>query len=200
MHLDDALDKLEAIHAQVLRSETYRGFRALPTALSGAIALCAAVLQSRFAPAADATAFAHWWMGVAVLASMVGASDLVLHWVRGGADARWRSLQVLRQIGAPFGIGALFTFALLQVGGEAVTLLPGVWAACFGAAIVSARPFLPERISAAAGFYLVAAVALLVRDLRAPVPEPLGMGITFGVGQLLAAFALRRGREVDDGS
>ncbi len=195
MRIEDALERLDAIHAQVLRSETYRGFRALPTALTGAIAIVAATLQPSLASPADPTAFAEYWVAVAMLAIAVGASDLVIFAMRGGATARRRSLLVLRQIVPPLGVGAVITVVLLQTGHAAATLLPGLWSLCVGLAVISALPFLPRAIAIAAGFYFLAGIVLLISDLRWPIPQPLGMGLTFGIGQSITALALRRGSE-----
>lgn len=198
MRIDDALDRLDVIHAQVLRSETYRGFRALPTAATGLVALLAAALQCTLVRPGDATEFAGFWIRVAVLAGCIGATDLLIYALRGGEDERRRSLRVLAQIAAPLGVGALMTWVALDADGVAIMLLPGTWACCFALALVSARPFLPDGIGVAIAFYLVAAVVLFVPDMRALLPSGIGMGITFGVGQCLTAFALRREREERD--
>jgi hypothetical protein len=69
MRLEDAIARLDAIHVQVLRSETFRGVRALPTALTGGIALTAGLVQASCLVAADPAEFTSYWLTVAAIAA-----------------------------------------------------------------------------------------------------------------------------------
>lgn len=201
MRLEDAIDRLDAIHVQVLRSETFRGVRAVPTAATGVIALAAAVVQAAVVPPSEPADFVEFWIAVAAIAATIGALEIVRSAVRGGPSALRRAAVVMRQVLPALGVGAIVTVVLLQTGDRATTLLPGLWALCFATALAAAQPFLPASIALATGFYFLAGVILLVPDCREPLPEPLGMGLTFGIGQLLVAVALRRSaREIADGS
>lgn len=195
MRLEDAIARLDAIHVQVLRSETFRGVRALPTALTGGIALIAGLVQSSCLVAADPAEFTSYWLAVAAIAAAVGLLDLAVYVVRGGAIAFRRAAVVLRQVLPAFGVAAVLTVVLLQTGDVATTLLPGLWSLCFALALAAAQPFLPPALAVATGFYFVAGILLLVPDLRIPLVQPFGMGLTFGIGQLLTALALRRSAE-----
>ena len=79
MELHRAIAQLSDIHAQVLRSEIFRGYRAVPTAISSGIAVIAALLQSTVLDAGTPTEFVVQWSGVAALAAAICAADL---WVR----------------------------------------------------------------------------------------------------------------------
>lgn len=195
MRLEDAIARLDAIHVQVLRSETFRGVRAMPTALTAGVALAACILQSSCFVPADPAEFTSYWLTVAALAAAIGLLDLAVYVVRGGAIAFRRAVVVLRQVLPAFGAAAVLTVVLLQTGDVATTLLPGLWSLSFALALAAAQPFLPPALAVATGFYFVAGVLLLVPDLRTPLVQPFGMGLTFGIGQLLTALALRRSAE-----
>lgn len=116
MRLEDAIARLDAIHVQVLRSETFRGVRALPTALTGGIALIAGLVQSSCLVAADPAEFTSYWLAVAAIAATVGLLDLAVYVVRGGAIAFRRAAVVLRQVLPAFGVAAVLTVVLLADG------------------------------------------------------------------------------------
>lgn len=199
MRLDDALEQLSEIHVQVLRSETYRGYRAAPTAATGVLALGAAVVQQISMSSADAASFAWYWLAVAGVAGALFATDLTVRTLRdGNPDSRRRAAVALSQLAPAVGVGAVLTFALIET--SVADLLPAVWAMCFGLGLGASRPFLPRGIGGVSSFYLLAGVALLLTPaLREPVPSPIGMGLTFGVGQLWAAWVLHRAEEVRHG-
>ncbi len=199
MRLDDALDQLRAIHAQVLRSEVYRGYRALPTAATGLMAIGAAVLQTTWAPPADVAEFATFWIVVAAIAAATAAGDLLIRAIR--HDDRLRRRQTaaaLAQLAPALAIGAAATPVMLAMPAPAATLLPALWALWFALALFASRPFLPRRMGFVAAFYAVAGFLLLTPGLREPLPAPFGMGMTFGIGQLAAALVLHLDLERND--
>jgi hypothetical protein len=198
MRLDDALEQLSAIHVQVLRSETFRGYKAVPTALTGVLAIVAAAVQAAAVPAADARGFACYWIAVAAIAGLLCAGELAFRTLRDGdPHARQRAGVALRQLVPAIGVGAALTFALLDT--EAAPMLPALWSMCFGLGLSASRPFLPAAIGGVATFYLLAGALLLLPPLRAPVDGPLAMGAVFGLGQLWAAWILHRAEVVCDG-
>lgn len=192
MRLDDALQQLSEIHVQVLRSETYRGYRAAPTAATGALAIVAGIAQPLVLPAADAEGFAWYWLAVAAIACALFATDLTVRTLREGEpDSRQRTVLALRQLVPAIGVGAALTFALVET--PVADLLPAVWAMCFGLGVSASRPFLPGGIGLVSTFYLCAGLALLaVPALRTQAAAPFGMAVTFGIGQLWAASVLHR--------
>ena len=80
MQLRDALTQISEIREQIARNQVFRGFRALPTATAGVLALLAAFAQGTWIaePAADVGAYLALWIGIAaVCASGVLASILL---------------------------------------------------------------------------------------------------------------------------
>ncbi len=189
MELDRALSQISEIHAQLLRSEVFRGYRALPTAVTSIVAVMAAVLQTSIWPASTPTEFVIAWAGVATLCSAICAGDL---WVRARRSeiVRRRALPVVAQFAPATIAGCVITIALLRAGSDALSLMPGVWALVMGIGIMASRPYLPRAIGFVALFYLATGAMLVSYAEPASVPSAWTMGATFGAGQALAAVVL----------
>jgi len=194
MHLDAAIHQLSEIHAQLLRSEVFRGYRSRSMAATAGLAGLAAAGQQALELGADGDGFARLWMAVAALAAGVCAADLWLGLRAASPAERGRTLRVVGQIAPAFAAGAALPFVLLRPEIGAVGLLPGLWALVFGLAVFASRPFLPRAVGWVGLWYCGAGIAQLVTASRG-VPGPWSMGITFGVGQALAALVLRLGLE-----
>ena len=189
MHLDKALSQISEIHAQVLKAEVFRGYRATTMLATAAIALFAAFLQTSYLPAATPLQFTGFWVGVAVLCVLICAADIYWRSLRiSPATQRWRTVLVVAQSLPALLVGAVVTGVLLERG-TAEHLLPGLWSTTFALGIWAARPYLPKAVGWVALFYVFAGTWLLVRA-EAPVPSPWGMGWTFGVGQCALALVL----------
>src|SRR5438132_1580755 len=69
MELRDALDQIAEIRQQVARTEEFRGYRALPDAFSGLLALAAAGMQFVLVPDPinHILAYLGLWIGIAFL-------------------------------------------------------------------------------------------------------------------------------------
>lgn len=194
MDLDRALAQLSDVHAQILRSEVFRGYRALPTAVTSGIALVAACLQTVVWPAATATEFVVAWTGVAALCAAICGADLWLR-ARRSRDVAMRVAPVFAQFLPVLVLGCVLTVALLRTASDALSMLPGFWAMATGVGIMASRPYLPRAIGFVALFYLVAGAMLIACTTPAAIPSPWTMGVTFGVGQALLALVLFRNLE-----
>lgn len=189
MDFPRALTQIAEIHQQIAKGEIYRGYKPLPIAASGMVGPLAALLQP--AGAVQPVGFVEYWTAIAVLAGLVGVSEIAFNYVvHEGASGRRRTRRVVGQF-VPGVVGAaILTAGFVHVSPDLVALLPGVWAICFGIGIFSSRPYLPRRSGLVALFYFAAGSVLLwTADLHAPL-HGWGVGITFGVGQLLGAAVL----------
>lgn len=190
-----ALTQLSEIHAQLLRSEVFRGYRSRPLAITAGVAVLAAVLQGTSGSVSDAAGFVGLWAIAAGVCATVCAVDL---WQRSWSDRsrgeRTRVLRVLGQLAPAFVAGALVPFVLLRQSGVGIGLLPGLWALFFGLGVFASRPFLPRAVGWVGLWYCAAGGALLLCASEA-VPGPWGMGLTFGVGQGMAAAVVHHGIE-----
>ena len=191
MDVTRALDQIATIHEQIAKGEVYRGYRSLPVALSGLIGLAGAWLQPASLGAADPIGFVLYWAAVAAAAGFVGSSEIIYSYVvHDDASERRKTRQVLGQFLPSLVGGAAITVCLTHLSAALVSLLPGLWAFCFGIGTFASRPYLPRASGWIALFYYTAGFVLL---WIAGETNPLTgwwVGGTFGAGQLLAALVL----------
>ena len=183
--LERALQRVGDIHAQLARGAFFRGYRALPVAATGVGALLLAAAQSLFWPAANAQDHALAWLGLAMSCVVLVALDMRL---RGRSLRRHELLPALGQFVPALAVGLLVTWSLW----DRAELLLGLWSLFFGLGALSSCPFLPRVFLGVVAVYLAAGAVLLVTALPGTTPSPWGMGLTFGVGQLLAGALLWR--------
>lgn len=195
IELQRAISQLADIHAQISRTEMYRGFRAAHVAVTGAIAFLAALLQPWLIPfdTPDVDVqFVLYWVCIATI-NVLATLGLLLYayFFRETPLERQKSRHMLMQLAPSLIAGGMLTY--LVVGHAEVILiqyLPGLWSLVFALGVFACRPYLPAATFWLGCYYLSAASLLL---LYAPHSlQPWTMGCTFGVGQLLAAGILYR--------
>jgi len=191
MDVTRALDQIAEIHGQIAKGEVYRGYRSLPLAASGLIGIAAAALQPDRLGAIDPVGFVAYWIAVAVAACFVGSSEIVYNYVvHDRAPARRHTRKVVGQFLPSLVGGAAIAVCLVHLSPALASLLPGLWAFCFGIGTFASRPYLPRASGWVALYYYAAGFTLL---WIARGPEPLSawwVGGTFGVGQMLGAAVL----------
>src|SRR5687768_14585578 len=84
MELEDALVQITEIRLQVARTEVFRGYRAMPVAFSGLLAVGGAGLQAAWLPEPmrNQPAYLGLWLSVAGLSALAA-----------GAEMAWRCLR-----------------------------------------------------------------------------------------------------------
>jgi len=179
--LERALERVADIHAQLARSAYFRGYRALPVAAMGVAALAFAAAQASFAPAADAQGHALSWLVLAVTCVTLVGLDMLRRKPR-----RRELLLALGQLVPALGVGLVVTVALWSH----AELLPGLWALLFGLGVLASCPLLPRAFLMIVALYLAAGTVLLLTATPGATPSPWGMGLTFGLGHLLAGALL----------
>lgn len=187
MDLAEALDRIETIHTHLARGEQYRGYHPAALALSGVVGLIAGLAQ----PDLDPIAFVRYWVVVGLSCAVLAGSATVYRYVtREDSLARRGTRIILRQFLPCLLAGVVLTVALSREMWleHAIRLLPGLWALVYGLGVVSSLPYLPRLANLVAAWYLVIATVLLLGTDEA-LAGP-GIGVTFGVGQLLAAAVL----------
>ncbi len=189
MELHHALTQISEIHAQVLRSEVFRGYRAVTMAGTAVIALFGAWVQSTVLPAIDVYEFLYFWVATACVCCVICGVDLLV-----AARRQRDALRVVLQFVPALVIGAVLT-VMLQGDEAQANLLPGLWTLVYALGIFASRPYLPRAVGVVALYYLCAGVLLLHTAGQSPVPSPWGMGFTFAIGQAGLAFVLYRNLE-----
>jgi len=213
MEIREALDQISEIHGHLARSHVYRGYRAVPVALSGVLALAAAAVQTRMIANQSPQEFVLYWMAVGMISSVTAAGGIAYNYLREQSQfARRRTRatvgQLLPCLVVGFGVAAL----LGRPGSDSVAYVPGLWAVLFGLGIFASRPYLPRITGWIALYYLAAGMVLLAMAQEpkslllwgervtvgfsrtaAGYPKslsPWGMGLTFGIGQIMAGIVL----------
>jgi hypothetical protein len=186
------------------RTEVFRGYRALPIAVSGLIAVGAGALQPLLTrdPAAEFPTWLALWVGAAVLSVTLCAAEMA---TRFRATASSLERERIRQAVARFLpavlTGGLLTFVLADYAPESRTVLPGLWAILMGLGIFASLPMLPRPVIWVALFYIGAGLLTVALAREAHAFSPLAMGLTFGTGQLSSAavlyFTLERKHDSD---
>jgi hypothetical protein len=194
--VEDALARLADIHAQVARGAHFRGYRAVPVAAMGVVALAAAAAEGTFARLAFGSALptphqhAAYWLGVAAFCASFAIADLVRRY---GLLPRHATALALGQLTPALGVGIVLAIALWP----RAELLPGLWTMVFGLGVLASAPYLPRAVLGVALYYVAAGAALTLATHAGQSASPWTMGITFGVGQFASAAALRTGQDVD---
>ncbi|HYT91825.1 MAG TPA: hypothetical protein VEL76_24130, partial [Gemmataceae bacterium] len=88
MELREALTQISEIRRQVARTEVFRGYRALPVAFSGLIALAVAGVQQLWLPdpAQNIAAYIALWVGAALLSMLATGLEMALHFRRSASS------------------------------------------------------------------------------------------------------------------
>jgi hypothetical protein len=153
MELREALTQIAEIRRGVTRAEVFRGYRAVPVAFSGLLALAAAILQHVVVgnPTQNLPGYLTFWMGVALVS--VCATGLEMLWslhVSPSSLERQKTLVAVREFLPCLVVGGLVTMVVARWGPGGGWMLPGLWAMLFGLGIFASQRFLPRAIIAVA--------------------------------------------------
>jgi hypothetical protein len=201
MELQEALTQISEIRQQMARTEVFRGYRALPVAFSGVLAVLAAVAQSIWIPdpGQQVGAYLGLWIGTAVLGALAAGLEMVLRLRAPDLSLRreitWLAVE---QFVPCLAAGGLVTVVLVRSAPETLWMLPGLWQILFGLGVFASCRLLPRATFGVAVFYLVAGLASLTLARGDAAYSPWAMGLPFGVGQFCAAGVLYRTLECRD--
>ncbi len=202
MELRDALTQITEIRARLASAEVYRGYRALPVAFSGVIALLAGFAQGVYLeePASRVGLYLSLWVGAAILSMLVAGVEIGIRALREDSRVSRASTRVaLQQFSPPVAAGALVTIVVFQAAPESVWLLPGLWQIFYSLGIFASGRLLPRPTYWVAAFYLLAGCLVLALGPQRAF-EPSCMAIPFALGQFMAAVILYSTLERDHGS
>ena len=208
MDLHDALSQISDIRRCVHRSSIFRGYRAMTTAFSGFVAIGCAIAQPYFVPQPELNLnmYLSLWLTAGLVC--IGTAALAV-WDRGFRSGsgvqRDLAIHAAEQLVPSLVAGGMLTFVIVRFCIEHSYLLPGLWAIMLAMGIFSSRRLLPKATAIVGGYYLMAGLFIIAQFRGFDVFNPWVMGITFGVGQFLAARVLwctleREESEVDHGT
>src|SRR5262245_34668717 len=185
MELREALTQISEIRRQVARTELFRGYRALPVAFSGLLALAAAGFQELWLadPAQNVSAYLALWIGAALISVLATGMEMALYYRRCGSSLAWRTTWLaVSQFLPCLAAGGLLTFVVAAHARENLWMLPGLWAMLFSLGIFASHRLLPKATFWVGLFYMAAGTLCLT--LREAALSPWAMGLPFGAGQL----------------
>ena len=193
MELRDALSQIAEIRLQMARTELFRGYRAVPVAFSGLLALFAGVVQATWIsdPGEQIAAYLTLWVGAAVISAFAAGFEMLLrtraHGTALNLEITWLALgQFLPCLVA----GGLVTLVLVITGPDMLWILPGIWQILFSLGIFASYRLLPKATFWIGVFYMTAGVLCLLWARDDFAFSPWAMGVPFGVGQVLSAAIL----------
>jgi hypothetical protein len=193
MDLHDALSQISDIRRCVHRASIFRGYRAMTTAFSGCVAVIAAIVQRYLVPWPELDIDLYLWLWMTAGLVCIGAAALAV-WDRGfrsgSAVQRDLAIHAVEQLIPSLVAGGLVTLVICRFHLEMSVLLPGLWAIMLGLGVFASRRLLPKATAIVGGYYLMAGLFIIARCRGFEVFSPWVMGLTFGVGQSLAAGIL----------
>lgn len=191
MELRDAIDQITTIRTQLAATERLRSLRAVPVALSGLMAIAAAIAQTCWIadPAAEPDRYLLLWLGTALLSGLAAGAEVARRAQRsdsalGIANARLAAIQFLPSLC----VGAVVTWFIALRLPALLWLLPGLWQLLFGLGNLAAQQLLPTAARVVGALFLASGAYCLWLGERAL--EPWVMGLPFATGQLTLAAIL----------
>jgi hypothetical protein len=202
MELREALDSIATIRRRMAETEVFRGYRALPVAVSAVLALLAGFAQPTLVPRPerDVSGYVGLWSAVALLSiAAAGLAMFLRDRLAGTSVTRPVTWLAIGQF-VPCLLGAAaVTVVIVRLTPETGWLLPGLWQVFFSQGVFASCRLLPRPTFAVAGFYLVVGVVTLLTARGDQALAPWAMGLPFGLGQLFAAAVLYWTLERTDG-
>ncbi len=193
MELQEALSQISEIRRQMARSEVFRGYRAVPVAGTGVLAILASVFQSSWIerPTESIIPYAMLWIGTAAIGMIWSGIEMVRRSraipCQIGKRATWLAVE---QFLPSMIAGALVTVILVRSVPEVCWMLPGLWQIFFALGVFASFRQLPRATFGVAVFYLFTGLGCLQWARGEWALSPWTMGIPFGLGQAAAAVIL----------
>lgn len=202
MELHEALEQITEIRRQMVRGETFRGYRAATVGATAMMAAVVGVAQSLWMerPADQPFLYVGLWGGAAAVCLVVTGFELVWRCQRSSsahaARVTWLAVQ---QFLPAVVVGGVLTWAMLRGAPENVWMLPGLWSLLFSLGVFASCRLLPRETFWLGVWYLLAGgfcLGCLSPELNL---APWTMPVLFGVGQTFGAAILYFTLERNDG-
>jgi hypothetical protein len=193
MELREALTQISEIRRQVARTEVFRGYRAMPVAFSGLLALATAAFQAVWVPEPKETptVYLTLWLGAAAVSALAAGIEMALRcWRSASSLSRDLTWLAVEQFLPCLVAGGLLTIVLAGFVPDNLWMLPGLWQILFSLGIFASYRLLPRATFGVALFYMAAGACTLALAQGDWAFWPWAMGIPFGVGQFYAAGVL----------
>jgi hypothetical protein len=201
-NLDRALAEISAIRGQMARATEFRGYGPATFAITGLMALAAAVGQATWLndPAGHVAAWLVLWMCVAAASAAIIGFEMVTRSRRIHSDLADEMIRTaVEQFLPAAAAGGLLTAVLVRFSPQALPLLPGLWQIIFSLGVFASCRFLPRALVWVGVWYMGCGLLALALSGGPLAFSPWDMGLAFGIGQLLVAVLLQQSLGADDG-
>jgi hypothetical protein len=200
--LHKALAEIHSIRGQLARNAEFRGYGPATLALTGALALLAALIQAHWLkdPARHVGLYLAIWIPTAAVSLIIISVEAITRARRVHFDLADEMVHAaLEQFVPAIVAGLLLTVVLYQSAQQSLWMLPGLWQVLFSMGVFASCRFLPRQMFAVGVWYLAAGLACLAFAGGERSFSPWIMAAPFGIGQLLVAAVLQFGyREADE--
>lgn len=207
MELQEALVQISAIRRQMARSEQFRGYRAIPVAISALLAVAGGAVQAALIaePMEHLGEFLTLWIAVATVSLALCLGNVWLRSRRTAGLLHHETTRLaLEQFFPCLVAGGLLTVVVVRSAPHLAWMLPGLWAILFSMGLFASWRLLPPAICGVAIYYLSGGLCALAWSMGLGngqnLLSPWTMPLLFGVGQLLTAVVLllseRKGGEL----
>lgn len=187
-HIQQALAQVRELQQKILEKQRFKGYSGRARAISGILALVAAVVMSSRAFPADTRAHLLGW-GIVFLAGFLLNFGALIQWFLFDphVNRNIRRLKPVMDTLPVFVVGGIFTLIFTAHGLH--DYLFGTWMCLFGLANLASRHVLPPKISWVGWYYILAGSACLL-FLEVPFTNPWPMGLVFFFGELAGGIIL----------
>ena len=193
MQVKQALTEIASLRLQMARNIEFHGFGPATLAMTGGLALAAAVIQSHWLPdpASRISSYLGLWSGTAILSVVLIAVEAVRRSHKAHEGLADDMLVAAAEQFLPAAItGVLLTFVLLAYAPETLWMLPGLWQVILSVGVFAACRNLPPLLRIVAGWYLATGLTCLALARAEHAFSPWAMGLPFAIGEFLAAALL----------
>ena len=191
MELRDAIDQITTIRSQLAATEHLKSLRAIPVALSGVLAIAAAIAQTLWLenPIDYPRRYLMLWCGAAVISGVLAAVVVTRRTFRcPGELSAANAWLAVRQFAPSLVVGAIVTWFVVDRIPHLLWILPGLWQLLFGLGNLAAHRLLPApALFVGVMFVATGTCCLWFGELAL---DPWAMGLPFAAGQLALASIL----------
>ncbi|MFK7739734.1 MAG: hypothetical protein AB8H80_05375 [Planctomycetota bacterium] len=191
MELRDAIDQITRIRSHLAATEHLKSLRAIPVAVSGLLAIMAALAQTLWLedPLAYPRRYLLIWCGAALVSTALASVVVARRTLRcPGELSAANAWLAVRQFAPCLVVGAVVTTFVVSQLPELLWVLPGMWQLLFGLANLAAHRLLPAPSYLVGVAFIATGTCCLWFGERAL--EPWAMGLPFAAGQLALAAIL----------
>lgn len=191
MELREAIDHISTIRSQLAATEHLKSLRAIPVALSGLLAIAAALAQTFWieSPLDYPRRYLLLWCGTAIVSGLMASVVVALRTRRSAnelsADNAWLAV---RQFAPSLIVGAVVTWFIMNRLPDILWILPGLWQLLFGLGNLATHRLLPAPALSIGVLFVATGTCCLWFGEQAL--NPWAMGLPFATGQLALAAIL----------